>query len=183
LARPLTSGRSFVGDGPAAGSAATGAPAALLPRTGASAHRGARRRLARRGRSALDPTGPAVLNSRVGDSWQPEAAMSARGFIALDTLGKLMTSRYVISFGAAWLGVIAVVLLALRVMGGFRGLDAAGDVALVFGIIFTSGLCAALMALVFYSDRSNADEDAYRAADAAGESPSTERRTGDGDSQ
>jgi hypothetical protein len=131
----------------------------------------------------FDPPPAGVLIPRVGDCWQPEAAMSARGFIAPDTLGKLMTSRYVISSSAAWLGVIAVMLLALWVMGGFRDLDAAGDVALVFGIIFTSGLSAALMALVFYSDRSNADEDAYRAADGAGESTPTERRTCDGDSQ
>jgi hypothetical protein len=135
-----------------------------------------------RGRSALDQPAAAVLSPWVGDSWQPEAAMSAKGFIVLDALGKLMTSRYVISFGVAWLGVIAVVLLAVWVMGGFSGLDAAGDVALVLGIIFTSGLCAALMALVFYSDRSNADEDAYRAADGAGESHPTDRRMGDGDS-
>jgi hypothetical protein len=104
--------------------------------------------------------------------------MSARNFIMLDTLGKLMTSRYVISFGMAWLGVITVMLLALWGMGGFSGLDRAGEIALVLGIIFTSGLGAALMALLFYSDRSNADEDAYHAADRAGESP-TDRRTGE----
>jgi hypothetical protein len=93
--------------------------------------------------------------------------MSAKKFIMFDTLGELITSRYVISFGIAWLGVITVVLLALWGMGGFIGLDRTGDIALVLGIIFTSGLGAALMALLFYSDRSNADEDAYHAAEAA----------------
>jgi hypothetical protein len=68
-------------------------------------------------------------------------------------------------------------------INGFRGLglDTAGTVALVLGMLFTSALGAALMALVFYSDRSNADEGAYRAADGAGEGPSADRRTGDGD--
>jgi hypothetical protein len=37
------------------------------------------------------------------------------------------------------------------------------------------------MALVFYSERSNVDEDAYRAADGADHSHSTERRENDGD--
>jgi hypothetical protein len=102
--------------------------------------------------------------------------MSAKNFIVFDTLGELITSRNVISVGIAWLGVVTVVLLALWGMGGFSGLDRTGDIALVLGIIFTSGLGAALMALLFYSDRSNADEDAYHAADRAGEAP-TDRGT------
>jgi hypothetical protein len=91
--------------------------------------------------------------------------------------------RRMISFGVALLGVVAIALLAFWAMGGFRGLglDAAGAVALALGILFTSALGAALMALVFYSDGSNADEDAYRAADGADDSHSTERRENDSD--
>jgi hypothetical protein len=90
--------------------------------------------------------------------------------------------RGVISFGVASLGVIAIALLAFWAMGGFRGLglDTAGSVALALGVLFTSALAAALMALVFYSDRSNTDEDAYRAADGADDSQPTDRRENDG---
>jgi hypothetical protein len=91
--------------------------------------------------------------------------------------------RRIVSFGVGALSVIAIALLAFWAMGGFRGLglDTAGAVALVLGMLFTSALGAVLMVLVFYSDRSNADEGAYRAADGPGEGPSADRRTGDGD--
>ena len=91
--------------------------------------------------------------------------------------------RQVISFGVASLGVVAVALLAFWAMGGFRslGLDTTGAVALALGILLTSALSAALMALLFYSDRTNADEDAYRAADGADDNHSTERRENDSD--
>jgi hypothetical protein len=91
--------------------------------------------------------------------------------------------RRIVSFGVGALSVIAIALLAFWAMGGFRGLglDTAGAVALVLGILFTSALGAGLMALVFYSDGNNADEDAYRAADGAHDSHSTDRRENDGD--
>lgn len=66
--------------------------------------------------------------------------MSARSFIALDTLGKRITNRCLISFGIAWLAVIIVVLLALWAISGRSGLNAVGDAALLLGINFTSGL-------------------------------------------
>jgi hypothetical protein len=93
--------------------------------------------------------------------------------------------RRMISFGVASLGVIAIALLAFWAMGGFRalGLDAAGAVALVLGMLFTSVLGVALMAVVFYSDRSDADEAAYRAADGAHDSESADRRENDRDLQ
>jgi hypothetical protein len=57
------------------------------------------------------------------------------------------------------------VLIMLWVVGGFEdsGLSAHGWVALFLGITLTSALGVALMALVFYSDRKNYDEDANRA--------------------
>jgi hypothetical protein len=62
-----------------------------------------------------------------------------------------------------WAG-IAVCLLAFWAFGGFRhmGLSIAGAIALILGILATCGLAIGLMALVFYSDTSNADEQAYR---------------------
>jgi hypothetical protein len=95
--------------------------------------------------------------------------------------------RWMIFFGAASLGGIAVVLLALWGMTGFRdlGLGTAGTVAVVLGILATSALGVALMALMFYSDRSNADTEVSRAADdgdanVPGESPSADQLRGDG---
>jgi len=41
------------------------------------------------------------------------------------------------------------------------GLSGTGWFALCFGVAATSGLGVALMALVFYSDRKDYDEDAY----------------------
>ena len=73
--------------------------------------------------------------------------------------------RWLITFGAASFGTVFIILLILWAMAGFDGLglDTAGTVAIVFGALFTSALGVALMALIFYSDRSNADLDAYRA--------------------
>jgi hypothetical protein len=93
--------------------------------------------------------------------------------------------RRIISFGAASLGVIALALLAFWVRGGFRslGLDAAGAVALVLGIVVTSALGAALMTLVFCGDRVNAGEIVYRVADEADDSHSTNRLENGGNHQ
>ena len=73
--------------------------------------------------------------------------------------------RSMISFGVPSLAGIAVVLFVLWAANGFHGpgIGTAGTVALVLGILVTSGLGVGLMALVFYSDRSHADDDAYRA--------------------
>jgi hypothetical protein len=75
-----------------------------------------------------------------------------------------MLTRWTISFAITSIAGIAVVLFAVWAMDGFEnlGLDTAGTVAVIAGILFTSGLGVALMALIFYSDRSNVDEEAYR---------------------
>ena len=77
-----------------------------------------------------------------------------------------LTGQWVIYFAVTALCGIAVVLLLLWAFSGFHGLglDAAGTVALMLGIVVTSALGVALMALVFYSDRSNVDEDAHETA-------------------
>lgn len=68
---------------------------------------------------------------------------------------------------AAWIawflglcaGLVAVVVLVLWLSGGFAdaGLSAHGWVALALGIVLTAALAIGLMALVFFSDRSDAD--------------------------
>jgi hypothetical protein len=75
-------------------------------------------------------------------------------------------AQWIIYFIATTLGGIAAVLLLLWALNDFHGLglDAAGTVALMLGITLTSALGVGLMALVFYSDRSNADEDAHSTA-------------------
>lgn len=65
--------------------------------------------------------------------------------------------------GLAW-GLIAAGLLLFWIFGGFRhmGLNLMGAAALVIGILGTCAIGIGLMALVFYSAQSNADEEAYR---------------------
>ena len=88
-----------------------------------------------------------------------------------------LAGQWVIYFAVTALCGIAVVLLLLWAFSGFHGLDAAGTVALMLGIVVTSALGVALMALVFYSDRSNVDEDvhdtAVKSTDAEKKSAST----------
>jgi len=74
--------------------------------------------------------------------------------------------RWVVSFVVASVGGLAVLLLVLWALNGFHVLDLglAGTIALALGVLFTGGLGVALMALIFYSDRSHADEDAHTAA-------------------
>jgi hypothetical protein len=84
------------------------------------------------------------------------------------------TRQWLVLFPIVSLGAVAAVLLSLWAMSGFEGfgLSEAGAVFLVLGTVGTSGLGVGLMALVFYSDRSSADEDAYHSTvdDRGGES-------------
>jgi hypothetical protein len=94
--------------------------------------------------------------------------------------------RWMVSFGIASLGGIAVVLFILWGTNGFHGLGlgTAGIVAVVLCICVASALGVALMALVFYSDSSNTDEAIYHATDdggkRAGTKPSIAGPEGDG---
>src|SRR5260221_10983991 len=74
--------------------------------------------------------------------------------------------RWVTFFVVASLCGIAAVLFLLWAFNGFHGLGigAAGTVSIVFGIVVTSALGIGLMALIFYSDRSNTDENVNRSA-------------------
>ncbi|MEI9988093.1 MAG: hypothetical protein WDN69_36310 [Aliidongia sp.] len=76
-------------------------------------------------------------------------------------------------FGAASVGGIVVALCIVWAFNGFHGLglDTAGTVALILGVTLTSALGVVLMGLIFYSDRSSADEAAYHATVEHTEAP------------
>jgi hypothetical protein len=99
-----------------------------------------------------------------------------RGF---DCYAGNLAGQWVIYFAVTALCGIGAVLILLWAFSGVHGLglDAAGTVALMLGIVVTSALGVALMALVFYSDRRNVDGDAHDtvvgSADGAKKSAST----------
>ena len=70
-------------------------------------------------------------------------------------------------FVGACLAGLAAVLLVVWLAGGFQGttLDFNITLALVLGILFTCLLGVGLMALIFHSNRSGQDEQAYRFGD------------------
>lgn len=72
--------------------------------------------------------------------------------------------NWAIWFALACGAGILVLLVIVWLAGGFErvGLDANVTLALVLGILFSSLLGIALMALIFYSDRSGRDDAAYR---------------------
>jgi len=73
--------------------------------------------------------------------------------------------RWLMTFLLACVLAIAFVLAALWAFNGFHGLGIGlwGTVALVCGVVFTSALGVALMALVFASDRSDQDREVQQA--------------------
>jgi hypothetical protein len=69
--------------------------------------------------------------------------------------------RRLVGFSLACLGFIALIMLVVLVMGGFEllsGVGVHGWIAFTLGVVLTSALGVALMALVFHSDRSGQDE-------------------------
>ena len=72
--------------------------------------------------------------------------------------------KWAISFAAGCSAIVAVVVSGLWLAGAFGdlGLSLHGTIALLIGITLTVFLGTALMALVFYSDRSRQDETAHR---------------------
>jgi hypothetical protein len=71
--------------------------------------------------------------------------------------------RWILTFTVASIVMIAVVYLILWAFNGFHGpgLGLNGTIAITLGTVCASALGVALMALVFYSDRSGRDEDNY----------------------
>lgn len=78
--------------------------------------------------------------------------------------------KWMIGFTAACTGAIFASLMALWALTGFDslGLSGHGLVALILGIVLTTGVAAGLMALTFHSNRSHTDEAVHHSADRAG---------------
>jgi len=72
-----------------------------------------------------------------------------------------MQRQQILRIAIGGVAVIAIVLILTWVLGGFQTLSVAGGLALIFGVVVTIGLGIALMALVFYSSRSERDEAVY----------------------
>jgi hypothetical protein len=71
----------------------------------------------------------------------------------------------IVLFAGACVGAIAAVLLVIWATVGFAGLGLSGHgvVAITMGIIFSTAIAIALMALIFYSNRSDQDETVHNA--------------------
>jgi hypothetical protein len=105
---------------------------------------------------------------------QSDPPNTSGGSVVGDAGPRRAALRWLVTYVAVTLGSIAVVLVALWVFDGFQGfgLDTGATVATVIGIMVTSALGVGLMGLIFYSDRSHADEDAYSATvESAAPSP------------
>lgn len=75
-----------------------------------------------------------------------------------------MESKSIVQIAAGTLAVIVVLIVGVAAFGGFAGLGSGGAFALVFGIAASLGLGIGLMALIFYSSRSERDEAVHFAA-------------------
>jgi hypothetical protein len=71
--------------------------------------------------------------------------------------------RWVVNFAVICLATVVVVLAIFWLSGWADALGLSGDgfIALALGTIFTVGLGVALMALVFYSNRTGQDDTAH----------------------
>ncbi|MBL6081989.1 hypothetical protein JMJ56_28830 [Belnapia sp. T18] len=76
--------------------------------------------------------------------------------------------RHVMVFSVASAGLLLVRLLAARILFGFdgSGMGLHGWIAMILGVVLTSGLAVALMAAVFAFDRTGQDARAAGRSDA-----------------
>lgn len=72
--------------------------------------------------------------------------------------------RWIIGFAVGCSVLVGVGLLILWALTGFADLGVSGHglAALILGTVFSMGLGTALMALIFYSNRSGYDEDVHQ---------------------
>lgn len=68
--------------------------------------------------------------------------------------------KWAVTFIASSLGIVALVLVSLWAVQGFGnlGMSTNGVIAMILGAALTAALAVGLMALVFYSARSEHDE-------------------------
>jgi uncharacterized protein YacL len=85
-----------------------------------------------------------------------------------------MNRSSIIRIVAGTIAIIVALILATWALGGFTDLSVAGGIALILGIAISMALGIGLMALVFYSSRSERDEAVHLAAserETAGSKP------------
>ena len=75
--------------------------------------------------------------------------------------------KWIVTYSLACVGAIVALLALLWASNGFTmgGLSGHGIAAIVLGVTFSVGLAVALMALVFYSNRSGQDDQAHHPDD------------------
>jgi len=120
-------------------------------------------------RSAFPPLGLLTVSALLPQSWE-------RRLVDLNV--QSLKSRDIewadMVFATAMLvqeDSLREVVASLWTQRGTPQIRAAGWVAMLLGALATLALGVGLMALAFYSDRSSADEDAYRVADGARKPP------------
>jgi hypothetical protein len=88
---------------------------------------------------------------------------SGNASVAWRWRGEEGTMRWIGRFSAVSAGTIAAMLLLFWALTGFADpdLDTNGVVAMLLGIVASSGLAIGLMALIFYSNRTEQDEAAH----------------------
>jgi hypothetical protein len=76
-----------------------------------------------------------------------------------DGIKEASPGRWLAVFAGSCVALLAFVYLALWAFNGFQGvgLDWPGTIALALGTVLAAGLGVGLMALIFYSDRSERD--------------------------
>ena len=80
------------------------------------------------------------------------------------TIAFAQIPKWVARIIAGTIALILLLIISAWLSGGFAGMTAQGDVALVLGIVVTVGLSIGLMTLVFYSSRAGQDDIVDRAA-------------------
>jgi hypothetical protein len=75
--------------------------------------------------------------------------------------------KWILNYSLICIGAIVGVLAVMWASSGFStgGLSGHGIAAVVLGVTVSVGLGVALMALVFYSDRSGRDQQVHRSDD------------------
>ncbi len=76
--------------------------------------------------------------------------------------------KWIVVFSSACVAAVAAVILAIWATVGFSGMGLSGHgvVAITLGITFSTAIAVALMALVFYSNRSQQDVVVHRSGAA-----------------
>jgi hypothetical protein len=111
--------------------------------------------------------GPKRAGDRLAGSNGARLEQSGPSFADPTRNADSSTTLWIWTFILASVGFVVLALLLFWAIGGFGelGLSGKGVVTLTLGFLFTVGLAIALMALVFFNDRSGRDDAANRAGE------------------